>query len=109
MPANRLTAAAILALIDRPGSRAELLAVLRESDDQEATSECRAALDESREPAARRAVEEWQERNPHEPEPGPTISMREWMLQNRSKWLRFEMDRLRERVARLSLPEFLQA
>ena len=42
-----------LALIDRPWSRRELLVVLAESRDQEATSECRAALLECHDEAAR--------------------------------------------------------
>src|SRR5262249_8231268 len=41
VPANRKTAAAVLALIDQDWSREELLAVLRESDDQLPTMECR--------------------------------------------------------------------
>jgi hypothetical protein len=105
VPINRRTAAAVLALIDRPWSRAELLAVLRESDEQEATSECRAALQESREPTARRAAEEWEERNPHEPEIGRWITLGEWLLRDCPQWLRYEMDKLRERVAGLSLPD----
>lgn len=103
VPANRSTAAAVLALIDQPWSRAELLAVLSESDGQEATCECRAALAESRDPAARRAVEEWETRNPREAERGPWISMREVSLRHRPQWLLYEMDKLRERVAGLIL------
>lgn len=103
VPANRTTAAAVLALIDQPWSRAELLAVLRESADQEMTGECRAALAESRDPEARRAVEDWQERDPHESEPGPWITMREMYLRNQLLLLFYEMDKLRECVAGLSL------
>jgi hypothetical protein len=108
VPANRCTAAAALALIDRPWSRAELLAVLRESDDQERTSECRAALAESRDPGTREAVQNWEERNPHEAEIGPFISMREMLLRHQPQWLRYQMDELRERlvaVTRREVPE----
>jgi hypothetical protein len=109
VPANRMTAAAVLALIDNPWSRAELLAVLRESDDQEATCECRAALAESREPEARRAVEDWEARNPREPEIGRWITGREVSLRHCPHWLLYEMDKLRERVRRLSLPPELRS
>jgi hypothetical protein len=102
VPVNRSTAAAVLALIDQPWSRAELLAILRESEDQEMTCESRAALGESRDPAAWRAVAEWEERNPHEPESGPWISLREMALRHQPEWLLDEMDKLRERVASLT-------
>ena len=98
IPANRTMAAAILALIDRPWSRRELTTVLSESDDQEATSECRAALLECHDQAAHRTVEAWEHANPHESEPGPWISMGEVSLRNRPAWLRFEMEELHDRV-----------
>jgi hypothetical protein len=102
VPANRTTAAAVLALLDQPWSREELLSVLKESDEQERTSECRAALDTSRDPQARRAVAEWEERNPHEPEVGRFINVGEMMLRQRSDWVEAEMEHLRERVGLLA-------
>jgi hypothetical protein len=109
VPASRCAVAAILALIDRPWSRRELIAVLEESDDQEQTADCRAALLECRDEAAHRVVRAWQERNPHEPEAGtfleiegrqfgPFISMAEVSLRNRGEWLRYEMEKLHDRV-----------
>jgi hypothetical protein len=98
IPANRSLAAATLALIDRPWSRRELTTALHESDDQEATSECRAALLECHDQAAHQTVEAWERANPHEPEPGPWISMSEMSLRNRPAWLRFEMEELHDRV-----------
>jgi hypothetical protein len=98
IPANRLMAAAVLALIDRPWSRRELLAVLAESRDQEATSECRAALLECHDQEARGAVPRWEEANPHEPTPGPWITIGEMMLESRSPWIRWEMEKLHDRV-----------
>jgi hypothetical protein len=56
---HRLTAAAALALIDRPWSRRELIAALEAAHDPGMTAECRAALRESRDPAARRAAAAW--------------------------------------------------
>jgi hypothetical protein len=98
IPANRSLAAATLALIDRPWSRRELTTVLHESDDQEATSECRAALLECQDQAAHQTVEAWERANPHEPESGLRISMGEMSLRNRPAWLRFEMQELHDRV-----------
>jgi hypothetical protein len=61
---DRIKAAAVLALIDQPWSRRELLAVLDESGDQEATAECRAALLETHDLDAQRAVEAWEVTHP---------------------------------------------
>jgi hypothetical protein len=112
VPANRTTVAAVLALIDRPWSRRELLANLEKWDDQEMTSDCRAALLECWDAAAHLAVKEWEERNPHEPEPpsyveiggrkhGPLISMGEMMLRDRPQWIRYEMEKLHYRVMKV--------
>jgi hypothetical protein len=112
VPANRATVAATLALIDQPWSRRELLSALEASDDQELTADCRAALLECRDPQAHRAVREWEERNPHEPEAGtflevegrvvgPVVSMGEIMLRDRPAWIRYEMEQLHDRVMRL--------
>ena len=112
VPANRATVAAVLALIDRPWSRRELLAALAASDDQERTADCRAALMECRDEEAHRAVRAWEERNPHEPEPGtflkigdrefgPCISMGEISLRNRPARIRYEMERLHDRVLKV--------
>ena len=57
---NRLTAAAVLALLDCDWSRQELLAVLSVSGDHRATLECRTALRESNDSEARLAVERWE-------------------------------------------------
>jgi hypothetical protein len=112
IPANRTAVAAILALIDRPWSRRELVAALEASDEQERTADCRAALLECHDGEARRAVRAWEERNPHEPEAGtilqigdreygPFVSMGEVSLANRAQWLRYEMEKLHERVMRV--------
>jgi hypothetical protein len=112
VPANRTTVAAILALIDRPWSRRELMAALEASDDQEHTADCRAALRECRDGEAQRAVQAWEERNPHEPERGtflqiegrvvgPFISMDEVMLRNCPEHLRYEMAQRHDRVMRV--------
>jgi hypothetical protein len=99
VPLNRCTAAATLALIDQPWSRDELFAVLGESDDQEMTAECRAALAESRDPDVRQAATAWEERNPHEPEAGHFISVGEMA----PGLVRAKMSELRERVAALAV------
>lgn len=68
-PDDRLTAAAVLAIIDNDWSRRELLAALTESADLDATIECRCALRESREPAVCRAAECWEEDHPDSAKP----------------------------------------
>ncbi|MHB1559052.1 MAG: DUF6896 domain-containing protein [Isosphaeraceae bacterium] len=101
IPAVRTTAAAVLALVDRPWSRREMLAVLGETDDQEATADCRAALLECHDEEARQAVEAWERANPHEPEPGPWITMKEMMLRNRPESVRWEMTKRHDRVMKV--------
>lgn len=98
IPINRSMSAAVLALIDHPWSRRELLAILDESHDQAATSECRAALRECHNAEAHEAVRRWEEANPHEPEPGRWIKVSEMMLRNAGSWIRHEMQRRHERV-----------
>jgi hypothetical protein len=112
IPMNRSAVAAILALIDRPWSRRELLAALVQSDDQEKTADARAALLECRDEECHRAVLAWEQRNPHEEEAGsylavagrvvgPFYSMSEILLKNRAQWLRYEMEKLHDRVMKL--------
>jgi hypothetical protein len=101
VPCDRATAAAILALIDRPWARRELLDVLSESDDQERTAETRAALMEVQDPEAHRAVRTWEQRNPRGPESGPWITMSEMIIRDRPVFLRYEMEKLHDRVMRV--------
>lgn len=98
IPCDRTTAAAALAIIDEPWGRKELAAVLRESDEQLATAECRAALMTSRSTDMHQIVEEWQQRNPREPEAGPFYTMEEVSLRNRDNYLQWEMQKLHDRV-----------
>jgi hypothetical protein len=101
IPWNRIIAAAILALIDRPWSRRELIAVLGETTEQEATAECRAALRECHDQTALQAADAWEAANPHEPEQGRVISMREVTLRNASVWVQSRMEQYHERVMRV--------
>jgi hypothetical protein len=109
VPANRATAAATLALIDRSWCHRELLAVLADSQDQELTADSRAALLECRDVELHQAVRRWEEQNPHEPEApsyleiggeklGPFYSMAEHSLRWRQQSVRFEMEQLHDRV-----------
>jgi hypothetical protein len=109
IPMNRTAAAATLALIDRLWSRRELLAVLRESNDQETTAACRAALLECHDVDAHTAVLSWEEANPHEPETGRFISMKEMMLRHTSSQLRYEMEQLHDRVMKIRDREPVEA
>src|SRR4051812_18414496 len=60
----RRLATAVLALLDTRWSRRQLLEVLTELDDRDATLECRLALRESLNSDARRAVDEWELQHP---------------------------------------------
>jgi hypothetical protein len=57
---DRLTAVAVLNLVDAWWGRGRLIEVLEQSDDREATAECRAALRSSRDPGGRLAAEAWE-------------------------------------------------
>ena len=112
IPVNRSQVAAILALVAKPWSRRELLRALEESDDQEKTADARAALLESGDKDAQKAVLAWEQRNPHENEAGtyleiggrrlgPFYTFGEISLKNRALWLRYEMDKLHDRVSKV--------
>jgi hypothetical protein len=98
IPMNRTISAATLALIDRPWSRRELLALLGETDDPVATADCRSALMECHDAEARKAVVTWEQQHPHEAEVGPWITMGEMMLRNRAQGVRLQMEKLHNRV-----------
>ena len=112
IPINRTRVAAILALVGKPWSRRELLRALETSDDQQKTADARAALLESGDEEAQKAVLAWEERNPHEDEVGsyldiggrrlgPFFTFGELALKNRSSWIRYEMDMLHNRVMKV--------
>jgi hypothetical protein len=56
---------------------------------------------ETRDPETHRAVQEWERRNPHEREPGPWITADEMMLRNRPAFVRYEMEKLHDRVMKV--------
>jgi|GEM_PF-1068279 len=111
IPCNRTTVAAVLALIATPWSMRELFRALETSDDQQRTADARAALLETGDAEAEKAVLAWEEKNPHEVEPGKYVeigerrvrvySMDEVMLNSRGTFVRHEMDRLRDRVMKI--------
>lgn len=112
VPIDRTTVSAILALICKPWSMSELLGALEACDDQEKTADARAALLETGDPEAERAVLAWEEKNPHENEApsyleidgrklGPFYSMGEHALRNRAAYIRYEMQELHDRVMKL--------
>jgi hypothetical protein len=112
IPINRIEVAAILALIAKPWSRRELLGALDASDDQEKTADARAALLESGDEEAQKAVLAWEERNPHENEAGsyleiggrrlgPFYTFGEIALKNKGSRIRYEMEKLHDRVMKL--------
>jgi hypothetical protein len=95
VPDTRCTAAAVLALLDEPWSRAELRAVLDESHEPKLTRECRAALASSVDPRARLAAREWEARHPRDNDPWASFLPA-------PAWLVHRMDALRERVLALA-------
>jgi len=112
VPIDRTRVAAILALINAPWSRRELLQALEASDRQEKTADARGAVLESGDGEAQRAVLAWEERNPHEDETGsyleisgrrlgPFYTFGELSLKNRASRIRYEMDQLRDRVMKV--------
>jgi hypothetical protein len=112
IPINRIEVAAILALIAKPWSRKELLGALGASDDQEMTADARATLLESGEEEAQKAVLAWEERNLHEDEAGsyleiggrrlgPFYTFGEIALKNKGARIRYEMEKLHDRVMKL--------
>jgi len=109
IPCNRTTVAAVLAVIAKPWCMRELLRALEVSDDQEKTADARAAILETGDQEAEKVVLAWEEKNPHEDELGnyleingrklgPFYSMAEHMLKRRASWVRYEMDKLHDRV-----------
>lgn len=112
IPINRTEVAAILAVIGKPWSMRELLRALESSDDQERTADARAALLESGNEDAQKAVLAWEERNPHENETGtyleiggrrlgPFYTFGEISLKNRAAHIRYEMNKLHDRVMKV--------
>ena len=87
---------AILALVDRPWSRGELLGVLRGSTDPKATMYIRAALRESVDPGARAAVALWERRHP--PDVPEDVGMFPGHPLSPTVALGFSSDCLRDRV-----------
>jgi hypothetical protein len=101
IPCNRITAAAALAIIDQPWSRAELLAAIRDSDDHVTTTECRSALMMTHWPEGQEAVLEWEARNPRAPQEGPFFTMDDMALRQSDETINWEMEKLHDRVIQL--------
>jgi hypothetical protein len=101
IPINRIVAASVLAILDQPWSRREMLRVLEESTDQLASAECRSALMETHDDEAHQVVTRWEEVNPREPEHGRWITVDEFMLRNNSETIRWEMEERHDRVMQL--------
>ncbi|RIK80824.1 MAG: hypothetical protein DCC68_10250 [Planctomycetota bacterium] len=111
VPMCRIEVAAGLALINAPWSRQELLRILSESDSQEVTAEVRAALLETGDESAEKAVHAWQHRYPHhieekfcEGDDGvryPVYSADEVLLMNKGAFVQYEMEGLLARIDRI--------
>lgn len=112
IPMDRTKVAAILALINSPWSKRELLRALEASNDQEKTADARAALLEIGDDGDQKAVLAWEKRNPHEREMGsyleiggrklgPFYTFGEISLTNRASRITYEMDKLHEQVKKV--------
>ena len=101
IPANRITAAAALAIIDQPWSRTELVSALSESDDAEQTCECRSALMATHSSECHEIVADWEATHPLPEGPGPYVSLREIAVRQGDETMSFEMAELHDRVHRL--------
>jgi hypothetical protein len=98
IPHNRETAAAILAIIGQPWCQRELLQILNESTDQEATSESRAALKIIWNLESKADVENWERENPLQFESDEHITVVEAMLLKTPWYVEFEMEQWRDRI-----------
>lgn len=98
IPLDRIESSAMLAVLDESWCREEMLAVLRESDDQQLTCDCRAALMMSRDHSVHTAVADWERQHPHDPAQGPYYTFDELSLRDRDDRMRYEMARLHDRV-----------
>jgi hypothetical protein len=98
VPMERTEGAAALAILDLPWCHTVLGEVLAESTDQAATSECRAALQASRDWDAQQLAANWEMSNPQKPAKGPYITFEEMSLRNRHEWLQHQMEKWHDRV-----------
>jgi hypothetical protein len=95
---DRNEAAALLASLDLPWTRRELRSVLSESHDLIATSECRAALRRSDDPAARAAVDAWDRLHPFTPREEPPYTWLDIQISNCDDFLADAIDDLADLI-----------
>ncbi|MEQ9379895.1 MAG: hypothetical protein RJP95_03475, partial [Pirellulales bacterium] len=98
---HRCIAAAALAIIDQPWSRAELTAVLQESGDWVFTAECRAALSTVHSQECQQIVLDWEHSHRRRPGDPPLNRVDELKIETSVNRINFEMGRLHDRVLRL--------
>ena len=98
IPCNRITAAAVLAIIDQPWSRTELLAAVRESNDHYQTMECRSALLQTHFPEGRQAVMDWEASHPPPARVGVYRTFDEMALDHSDDTISWEMAKLHDRI-----------
>ncbi len=98
IPGNRIVAAAALALINQPWSLREMIIILEESDEQELTLECRAALRETDHAELHETVRQWEQNHPHQAEKTEWITMGERYLRSVQSYIQLEMEELHDRI-----------
>jgi hypothetical protein len=97
-PCDRRTAAAALAIIDKPWSRKELTNVLDESNDRDLTAECRSALTHTHSVEAHQKVADWDISNPAVGEAVDHDGDRQQRLRETDDSISFEMQQLHDTV-----------
>lgn len=98
IPYNRIQIASALAIIDLPWCHTELKSVLDETTDQEATTEVRSALLESRSSDVHQWVHAWEQRNPHSPSNDKYQTMGEWAKQRNDSTIQYAIQVLHDRI-----------
>lgn len=98
IPHNRIQIASALAIIDLPWCHKELKSVLDETTDQEATTECRSALLESRSSDVHQWVFAWEQKNPYSPPNDKYLTVGEWAKQRNDSLIQYEIQVLHDRI-----------
>lgn len=98
IPHNRIQIASALAIIDLPWCHTELKSVLDETTDQEATTECRSALLESRSSDVHQWVHAWEQRNPYSRPNEIYLTAGEWAKQRNDSLIQYEIQILHDRI-----------
>jgi hypothetical protein len=101
IPLSRQEAAALLAAVDRPWSRRELLAVLDESDDHHLSAAARAGLRLCHDPHAAEALAHWELTHYRAPIAGRFIKVDEGILRMTDEMVAWHLQEIHDRVMKI--------